>query len=539
MRLNLKLFAFMAVILMVVSSLMVACGDDGDTTEPTDAATEQPTATPTTEPATPEPSPEPAELEFYKNPDYPEDYQNPLSHLPFPEHPYLAPNGKSNMHNDAYMSDTYEVSGPVGVDTQVDMQRYASSTNLCVTITFDSEGRILTVNARPDAFYLLLIDPNTLEELASYQLPPRHADDPLYPYKDTSGGAYFVLDNQDRVIVADADNNVRIIAYSEDEGDFQLVEMYELADYVVPLKLPARDHVQMAIPDWDGLLWFTTRYGKVGTIEEGSGTVSTIELTGEEIQNSFTVGEDGVYIVTDHAMYRFHAGENGEPVQDWRTEYDRGSRVKPSMMNQGSGTTPQLFGDMVAIGDNADPRMNILFLRRSDGTVICHTPVFEEGISTTENALPGFAREGAGGTEYSVIVENNYGRNNSLMFEPGGCCQESVGGVARVDLVPDGDGGFTCEEIWTSPENSCTTVPKLSLANGIVYLYTYQALADEDYGYYLTGVDFESGETVFRIPVGTGFDYQDFGAPITLSPEGGTAYIGGFGGLIAIRDSGY
>ena len=478
-----------------------------------------------------------ATMTYLRNPQYPDGYQNPVPHLPFPQHPYLAPNGKSNMHNDAYMSDAYEISGPLGINPEVTLHRYGEFTNLCVTITFDNKGRILTVNARPDGFYVLAIDPDTLEELASYPLPPRHPDDPLYPYRDTSGGAYFVLDNQDRVLLADADNAVEVIQYVEGKGEFELVRKYELGNYVVPMELPARDHVQMVIPDWSGRLWwFVTRFGKVGTLDPESNEVHTIDLVGEEIENSFTVGEDGVYIVTDHAMYCFHADNDGQVVQDWRTAYDRGTRVKPGNINQGSGTTPKLFGDMVAIVDNADPRMNMLFLRRSDGRVVCKIPVFEEGQSTTENATPGWVRHGDGGLEYSVIVENNYGVVRENVLGPGGNAKESVGGVSRVDLVPDGSGDYTCKEIWRSPENSPTTVPKISLANGLVYLHTYELLPDNNYSWYLTALDFETGQTVFKIPTGTGLWYNDFGAPITLSPNGGTVYIGTMGGLLRIQD---
>ena len=138
--------------------------------------------------------------------------------------------------------------------------------------------------------------------------------------------------------------------------------------------------------------------------------------------------------------------------------------------------------------------------------------------------------------EYSVIVENNYGVVRENVLGPGGNAKESVGGVSRVDLVPDGSGDYTCKEIWRSPENSPTTVPKISLANGLVYLHTYELLPDNNYSWYLTALDFETGQTVFKIPTGTGLWYNDFGAPITLSPNGGTVYIGTMGGLLRIQD---
>lgn len=498
------------------------------------------TATESASPTATQTPPElPTDLTFYRNPDYPEDFANPIAHLPYPQHPFLSPNGTSNMHNDAYMSDTYEVPGPMARNAEVRLKSYAATgNNLCVTITFDSRGRILTTNAEFTRFRLLLIDPESMEALAVHELPPRDPTDPLFPYNDTSGAAYFALDDQDRVLLSDAWNFLHVVRYDDSSGRFETVHKYDLRPYVVPLQAPARDHVQMTLPDWnrDGLLWFMSRYGIVGTVNLHTDQVRTVELVGEEIQNSFAIAEDGAYFVTDHAMYRFHANEDGLPVQDWRTEYDRGSRVKPGMINQGSGTTPQIFGEMVAIADNAEPRMNLLFLRRADGSEVCKLPVFDDEFGTTENALPGVVREGPNGLEYSIIVENNYGKESSNLFGPGGPCATTVGGVVRIDMVPDENGHHSCRRVWFSPENSCSTVPKLSLANGLLYLHTYERLAG-GYGYYLTAVDFATGATVYRQPTGTGIRYTDFGAPLTLSPTGGTAFIGSLGGLIRIRDT--
>ena len=36
-----------------------------------------------------------------------------------PQHPFLAPDGRSNIHDDAYMSDTYAAGGPLGRSTAV------------------------------------------------------------------------------------------------------------------------------------------------------------------------------------------------------------------------------------------------------------------------------------------------------------------------------------------------------------------------------------------------------------------------------------
>ena len=459
-----------------------------------------------------------------------------VPHLTIPQHPFLAPNGSSNMHNDAYMTDTYEIAGPTGVNPQVLIKSHADGINTCVTIAFDSLGRILTTSAVMLQYNILLLDPDSLEVLATYPLPPRNFSDPLFPYGDTSGATYFVVDNQDRVLLTDSENAIQLIEYDDAAGEFRQLKRYDLSDVVVPLVAPAVDHVQMTIPDWQGkYLWFTTRYGKVGTVNLSDDSVQSIELEGEEMQNSFAVGEDGVYIVSDHAMYRFNADDNGVPVADWRMEYDRGSVVKPSNFNQGSGTTPNLFGDLVAIGDNADPKMNILFLKRSDGSLVYKMPVFDDGQSTTENALPGVVREGPNGLEYSVIVDNNYGIDRDNLLGDTGCWENHIGGLLRLDLIPDENGSFSCTQVWRSSEKSCQVLPKISLANGLLYVYTYERLPDGLYTWFLTGLDFETGLAVFSVPTGEGMDYTNFGQPLTLGPDG-SAYLGTMGGLVKIWD---
>ncbi len=471
---------------------------------------------------------------FMRNPDFPQAYQNPVSNIVPSQHPYLAPNANNNMHCDAYMTDTYQVSGPLGINPEV-ISTYRGFAQ-CATVTFDSDGRIWTVMVNLSGPYLLLLDPQTLDEIDIYALPVRHAqwaDDPIGVMQDTSGGAYFCLDNQNRAVIATHNHTIQVIGFDERTCSFSLVQEYDLSGHVVPKELPARDKVGAALPDWSGRLWYVTRYGIVGTVEPAYGAVHTIELVGEELQNSFTVGEDGVYIVSDYAMYRFHADENGVPVLDWRTEYDRGSQRKSGMINQGSGTTPNLFGDMVAIADNAEPRMNILFLDRHSGELVCSTPVFEDGLSSTENALIGVARPGQNGTEYSVIVENNYGYTD---FGSTSLGKSTVGGVARVDLIPDGAGNYTCHEVWYSPEISCTPVPKMSLASGLIYLYTKYPRDDRIDAWYFTTVDFETGDTVYRFLTGTGIGYNNNYAPIALGPDGGIAYVGTLNGLIAVRD---
>ena len=488
---------------------------------------------------------------------------NPVPHVAAPQNPYMAPNGMSNMHNDSYMTDAYEVGGPLGLATR-QMRSASFPMELVVTTTFDSYGRIVAVRQGADGQpHLLLMDPDSLATLAFYDLPgrPYPPDQDAIPLtEDPSGGVYFYLDNKDNVVVTTNDYRLLVIKLPPLANPcvgFKVIEQYDLSgNLATPPEPPAgkltRDKMGPALPDWGGgYYWFSTRYGSVGVLDQQDGKVRSLILEGEQIENSPAVGEDGFYVVTDYAMYRFSVDLNGNPVMDWRTTYDRGLVRRPGMITQGSGTTPTLLGDLVAIADNADP-LNVLFLRRDNGQKVVEVPVFAAGTSCTENSLIGVQHlDGS----YSVIVENNYGYVSYANTAFG---MTTVGGVARVDAVLDASSptGYSGHIQWTSTQISPTCVPKMSLANGLVYLYTKPVnpfppppppapYYPPPQGYppmylvarwYFTAVDFGTGATVYSVMTGEGVMYNNNWAPITLGPDGRTVYVGCLGGLVSMRD---
>jgi hypothetical protein len=257
-----------------------------------------------------------------------------------------------------------------------------------------------------------------------------------------------------------------------------------------------------------------------------------MQLAGEGISNSFAVDETGgVFIVSDKALYRFDSDAKDAPTGTWRVVYPNSGIHKPGQSDAGSGTTPTLMGKKwVAITDNADP-MDVVVYRRDQSQTgkrfVCSEPVFGKGAGSTDNSLIG--------TDRSLIVENNYGYQISASDLSGG---ETVGGLARVDVVRDngqgkGSGGdFSCRTIWTSTERAPSVVPKLSLANGLVYTYTRPPRSDNIDAWYLTALDFRTGQTIYRRLAGTGFGFNNNYAPVTLGPDG-TAYVGVLGGVVA------
>ena len=488
-----------------------------------------------------------------------------------PRHPFMAPNGRSNIHDDAYQTDTYEVSGPLGDGNEVSTLFVRE----CASVMFDSQGRIVTICVGLDRPVLALLDPANLRVLAALPLPPRSIQSSSgNPFSDFSGGGYFYLDQRDRAVFNTTERHLLEVAITAGPG-FSITRDYDLSGAV-----PADDGIISVLPDWSGRFWFVTRKGLVGTVDRGSGRVRRMRLEGEGISNSFAVDETGgVFIVSDAALYRFDAGSDGEPVVTWRQGYPDVGVRKPGQSDAGSGTTPTLMGTRwVTITDNDDP-MNIRVYRRSPRLKptkaerrrklakasprkrlklrlrwrtrtreICSEPVFARGAGSTDQSLI------AAGN--SIIAENNYGYSGPTSVESGGTTSP---GLTRVDVSAKrkkkggkgkGKGKksdasvakrkgkrkvkrYACRTVWTSNERAPSVVPKLSLGNGLVYTYTKPEFGSED-PWYFTALDFRTGQTVFKRFAGDGLGYNNNFAPVTLGPDG-TAYVGVLGGLVALR----
>ena len=170
--------------------------------------------------------------------------------------------------------------------------------------------------------------------------------------------------------------------------------------------------------------------------------------------------------------------------------------------------------------------MNVLVYRRGflikEPRLVCKVPVFKLGKSATENTLIGFGN--------SIIVENNFGYDlfPTMMFGKTG-----EGGLSRVDFNEETG---SASVVWTNPIISQTTVPKISLETGLVYVYAKDNATRWGIdAYYFSAIDFESGKTVFQQLAGTGVSYDNNWAPITIGPDR-SAYVGVLRGLIKIAD---
>lgn len=444
---------------------------------------------------------------------------NPVFAPAIPQNRFLAPNGMSNIHDDSYMSDTYETAGSLGVEPQVFSAFLGTAEEpiaLPISMGFDRYGRILLIALGGTGAKLLLLNPSTLEVLAALPLP----------VSDVVGvvpGSYFYLDRLDRVVLPTATGQIWVVDLvgGWNRPQFNGRRAYDLTAVVGP-----GDEIGSVLPDFAGTLWAVTKQGTVATVNPHNGQVASVQLSDERIENSLAADETGgVFVVSDHALYRFDADKKGEPVITWREAYDRGTRRKPGQLSQGSGTTPTLMGrDFVAVTDNADPYMHVLVYRRgahvTGPRLTTSVPVFGANEGATDNSLVA--------TDRSIIVENNYGYSGPDATSGG---RATMPGLTRIDLDANGHGTV----VWTSTERVPSLVTKASLANGLIYTYTKDPGPGTTDAWYFTAIDFRTGETVWKQLAGTGLLYNNHYSGLHLGPNR-TIYVGVGGGVVALRD---
>jgi len=448
-----------------------------------------------------------------------------LQHISDNQHPFLAESQRSSMHGGAHNWDINTYPGPLGRKTTAKHRKFSNIIGVAPNISFDSQGRLITVSIKLNSIELHLLDPETLETIAMLNLPPKASA------SDNSGGGYFHIDVKDRVLLAPANDTISIYEISESSGSpkWQLAEQYDIAGL-----LPEGTNIHDVIPDWSGNLWFVTGGAYLGYRDQGTGKFYTYELPaeGETIQNSFAVDEEGLYVASTDAIYQFQIDDDTkEPFYTWREDYENGTEQKPGTLSHGSGTSPTLIGhDLVAIADDGDPFTNIVVYQRSASIegdrLICKVPLFEQGKSATENSLLVYGN--------AMVVQNDYGHiytGNALKTSPG---------IMRVDVRDDRSG---CDVVWHNETFLSQSLPRLSTDTGLLYFYTFQKQKTEDFfgGWYLSAVDWETGLPLWDRLIGRGTGsmidtLSSVTAPVVLGPNG-AAYVGIRTGVIMAKDA--
>ena len=196
---------------------------------------------------------------------------------------------------------------------------------LCGSLTFHSQGYLVSVcpsvGLPPQA---RVIDPGSLEVLATYDMPTAPDPPGTRQYQNYAGGGYFFLDDKDRIWSATKTSHLFVLQVSHDGRSITKVGDYDLTGV-----LEDDERITSALPDFKGRIWFVSKKnGKVGILNPRTRRIRVKRL-GEDIQNSFAVDRKAVYIVSSARMYRFSA-RKGRPRIDWRRRYATRASSSPA-----------------------------------------------------------------------------------------------------------------------------------------------------------------------------------------------------------------
>ena len=373
-------------------------------------------------------------------------------------------------------------------------------------------------------------------------------------FTNTAGGAYSYISGKDRVYIPGANNNILRVTI-KDRMFEDLVESIDLSSQIeagnlIDTELSVKDQLNQLtalMPDVDGNIWFTSRQGVIGVIERNEKlpkgcpkiyytfigyfgleeklrryyphaldeletfqdfqkldsvspevrkfareTLKNDDNAKEEIQNSFSVGKDGVYIVSNYALYKLRFNKETKKIEmdpKWEATFKKGDLVyannrilKPGHLNAGSGTTPTLMDDrFVAICDNDEKKVNLCIFRQDSGELVSKLPLFSVDESAVENSAVAY--------EDSFVVANTYGFTDPFNINP------TPGGIMKFEYNKNSK-TFEPVEGWpASGVYDCkTATPKLSTKTGMLYVYNRDEEGEHGHqDWQITGIDFRTG----------------------------------------------
>ena len=501
--------------------------------------------------------------------------------LPPPDHwvhPRLSSKYAATMHENSFATDVSTEPGPIPNEVKVEyfhvLEKGTKLSGMSPFYTFLDDDTVVTISFGRDSAMLLIVDIRGDAKVLDYVALPGRGSKALElakksarmaMFRDTSGGAYSYLDTRSDVYVPGADNTVIRIPVRDHRIDrdrmvvLDLDREIEKGNWIDHAMDHPENHLTALMPDAEGRVWFTSKFGVVGIIhvddpghcppvyttsiahfafrdklhhyygdhmpegaEEFIAELKQSERDGtlvdkmaehrkrarelfdvvhdepfEQIQNSFSVGPDGVYIVTNIGLYKLFFNEQTKHIEldpKWAAAYkkdllfyDNDRKIKPGHLNAGSGTTPTLVDDrFVAIVDNAPEHVNLNVFRQEDGTLVSKLPLFEAGAGAVENSVVAYRDH--------LLVGNTYGFVDPFVENP------TPGGIARFDYDLGKD-AYVQRKDWPAAGHfdGKTATPKLSTANGLFYVYHRDTEMDGHHDWQLTAVDFHTGWRVFSI----------------------------------------
>ena len=501
--------------------------------------------------------------------------------LPPPDHwmhPKLSHQYAATMHENSFATDVSPEPGPIPNEVKVEyfhvLEKGTKLSGMSPFYTFLDDHTVVTISFGRDSAMLLIVDirgdARVLDHVAlpgrgskALELAKKSAR--MAMFRDTSGGAYSYLDARGNVYVPGADNTVIRIPIRDHRVDRETMLLLDLnreiekGSWVGSAMDHPENHLTALMPDAQGRVWFTSKFGIIGMINvDDSGHCPSVYTTSiahfvfsdklhhyygrglpegsdaliadlkeaekdgtlldrttefrrragdlfdlmhdepfEQIQNSFSVGPDGVYVVSNVGLYKLYFNEQSRHIEldpKWAPTYeedhlfyDNDRKIKPGHLNNGSGTTPTLIDDrFVAIVDNAPNHVNLNVFRQEDGALVSKLPLFEAGAGAVENSVVAYGDH--------LIVGNTFGFVDPFVEN------NTAGGIARFDYDSE-KGSYVHRDDWPAVGHfdGKTATPKLSTANGLFYVYHRDTDMQGHHDWQLTAVDFHTGWRVFSI----------------------------------------
>jgi len=476
------------------------------------------------------------------------------------QNPRMAQNDFGSPHQDSWCSESVSLNGPVGDNLLLIKQRnpFGYTPNMVCNSKNQMVG--IALDYVSSQFWVVVFDENC--NLISGTPAGKRTS-------NTFGGGYFYLDNNDNTIVVQEN---RIVSYPTANVPPKAGEVYPLQPQwqsvdIIELVTGSGhgNSLYSSLPVWDdscrNLYWCliagnydyenypnstlkNQAWMAVVEIDPNNGTTTLIDaevLKNQWNNNTFAVDAKGAYIVTNGLdgkgactegyLWAFGLEDNKITVR-WKTAYKNAGYLKPGQKNIGSGTTPTLTvlkdgTELVAITDNADPRLNLVVCNRADGSIISETPCFEKMRSADEASLIGVGD--------SFMVENNFGHYPTWPFSqlvPNGP------GMALIRIDPQ-NAEQPDEQVWELPDMHFYAMNMLCRGSGIIFAHTCDWSDDISSSkggmYYISAIDSFNGRVIWNIPLGRGVNYcHEYGG--IYFNRNGDLYIGTNQYLIAIKN---
>ena len=203
-------------------------------------------------------------------------------------HPHLSARYSAAMHEDSHASDVSRLAGPTPFGAEVEyfhvLEKGKRLSGMAPFYTFLDDETMITISFGRDAATLLVVDvKDEIEVLDQVDIPGRGST--LFElagkkgrvaiFRDTSGGAYSYVDKKGDVYVPGASNSIIRIPIRDRriqrDAMVQLNLGYEVTkgslEDVVINDMKEDNKLTAIMPDANGRIWFTSRYGIVGVMD--------------------------------------------------------------------------------------------------------------------------------------------------------------------------------------------------------------------------------------------------------------------------------